>query len=108
MSRPKRTTLLDDMLSEPRTYSDNDIKQLFYSLQKDADIKVRKHVLKDLFSGTAKTKIYFLSTFITLLTEERENYPEDDDGLLAKISKLDKDKYANQISFIIRELSKEI
>ncbi|QQE84908.1 hypothetical protein [Pseudomonas putida] len=108
MSRPKRVKIENEMLSEPKMYSDEDIKQFLNNFQNETGVKFYKHVLNEIFTATVKTKIFFLSTLILLLTEKIENFPEDAKDFFAEISTLDKEKYIYQITFLIRELSKEI
>ncbi|MGK9016521.1 hypothetical protein ACRS9I_05840 [Pseudomonas aeruginosa] len=97
MNDKARREKTKEILSEPRTYTDNDIQGFLLEFGYETGVVMLPQAMVDLFEGSTKGKIFYFSSMILFVNTELHNITLDQ-----------KENYIKHLAYIVCELSKDL
>lgn len=97
MKDSERRERTNEILSQPRDYTDEEIQQFLYEFGYKTGVMMKPEAMVDLFSGSIKGKIFYFSSLIIYVSSE-----------MCDVTPEEKEHYIMHLAFIIAEISKDI
>ncbi len=97
MKDNERRERTNEILNQPRDYTDEDIQQFLYEFGYETGVMIKPDAMVDLFSGSIKGKIFHFASMIIYVNSELHNVTPEQ-----------KEHYIKHLAFIIAEISKDI
>ncbi|MBZ3679405.1 MULTISPECIES: hypothetical protein [Pseudomonadaceae] len=97
MNDSERRERSNEILSQPRDYTDEEIQQFLYEFGYETGMMMKPEAMIDLFSGSIKARIFYFSSMIIYINSELHN-----------ITLEQRENYIKHLAFIIAEISKDL